>query len=193
MSRFKRNKNTKVGNLYYSLGLLQQMMISSSADHHDLLVVCQAQAFKIVVQQQKWTSSLLGGAGKPVAPPSLWAWTDWISQGFFLVTIYQQYIHWQTFHRCLVLWCSDNSVLSQTSHPFSQTSWQREWSFYIKLKLLRTKEFGTTHVYLTFLHSLLSSEFIIALQFLRLNKWNFTWSEDGKNFNVNDDLHSFAI
>lgn len=67
MSRFKKNKNTKVGNLYYSLGLLQQMMISSSADHHDLLVVCQAQAFKIVVQQQKWTSSLLGDAGKPVA------------------------------------------------------------------------------------------------------------------------------
>ena len=43
MSRFKKNKNSnKVENL---LGLLQQMMLSSSADYHDLLVVCQAQAF----------------------------------------------------------------------------------------------------------------------------------------------------
>ena len=73
MLQFKKNKNTKVGNLYYLLGLLQQMMISSSADHHDLLVVCQAQAFKIVVQQQDGLLACWGGAGKPVAPPSLWA------------------------------------------------------------------------------------------------------------------------
>ena len=69
MSRFKKNKNTKVGNLYYSLGLLQQMMISSSADHHDLLVVCQAQAFKIVVQQQDGPLACCGVQANLSHPP----------------------------------------------------------------------------------------------------------------------------
>jgi len=40
------NENSnKVEILHYLLGLLQQMMIISSADHPDLLVVSQAQAF----------------------------------------------------------------------------------------------------------------------------------------------------
>ena len=46
MSLFKRNKKrNKVENLYYSLALLQKTMMTSSADHHDLSVVCQAQAY----------------------------------------------------------------------------------------------------------------------------------------------------
>ena len=35
----------KFWNLYYLLGLLQQTKMISSADHHDLSVVCQAQAY----------------------------------------------------------------------------------------------------------------------------------------------------
>jgi len=45
MSLFKKNKNTnKVENWYYSLGLLWETMMISSADHHGLSVVCQAEA-----------------------------------------------------------------------------------------------------------------------------------------------------
>ena len=45
MSLFKKNKNTdKVENPYCSLGLLQQTMMISTADHHDHSLVCQAQA-----------------------------------------------------------------------------------------------------------------------------------------------------
>ena len=41
----------KVENLYCSMGLLrQQTMMISSADHYDLSVVCQDQAYQIVGQ-----------------------------------------------------------------------------------------------------------------------------------------------
>ena len=42
-----------VENSHCSLGLLQQTMMISSADHHDFSVVCQAQAHQIVGQQQR--------------------------------------------------------------------------------------------------------------------------------------------
>ena len=42
MSLFKKNKNRNiVENPHYSLGFLEQTM---TVDHHDLSVVCQAQA-----------------------------------------------------------------------------------------------------------------------------------------------------
>ena len=44
----------------------------SSADHHDLSLVCQAQAYQIVGQQKKWTSIACGGKGgvdAPITPP----------------------------------------------------------------------------------------------------------------------------
>ena len=45
MSLFKKNKNrNKVKSRHYLLGLLQQTMTISSADHRDLSLVCQAQA-----------------------------------------------------------------------------------------------------------------------------------------------------
>ena len=53
MSLFKKNENRyKVENPYCSLGLLQQTLMIISADHHDLWVVCQAQAYQIVGQQK---------------------------------------------------------------------------------------------------------------------------------------------
>ena len=62
MSLFKKNKNrNKVENLYCSLGLLQQIMMISSAGHHDLLVVCQAQAYQIVFQQNSEPLQPVGG------------------------------------------------------------------------------------------------------------------------------------
>ena len=75
------NKNrNKVENPYCSLGLLQQTTMINSADHHDLSVVCQAQAYQIVGQQKKVDLCSLcegggeGGAGPPIALPlSLWA------------------------------------------------------------------------------------------------------------------------
>jgi len=65
-------------NPYYSLGLLQQAMISS-ADHHDLSVVCQAQAYQIVGGQNSGPLQLVGvGRVKRCGcthrhPPALWA------------------------------------------------------------------------------------------------------------------------
>ena len=47
----KSTKN-KVENSHCSLGLLQQTMMISSADHHDRSVACQAQAYQIVGQQK---------------------------------------------------------------------------------------------------------------------------------------------
>ena len=50
----KRTKNrSKVENSHCSLGLLRQTMMISSADHHDLSLVCQAQAYQIVDQQKR--------------------------------------------------------------------------------------------------------------------------------------------
>ena len=46
MSLFKRNKKrNRLENLYYSLALLQQTIMISSADHRDPSVVCQAQEY----------------------------------------------------------------------------------------------------------------------------------------------------
>lgn len=51
-------------------GLLQQTMMISSAYHHDLSLVCQAQTYQSVSQQKKWTSvACMGDAGSPIAPP----------------------------------------------------------------------------------------------------------------------------
>ena len=53
MSPFKKNKNrSKVKNLHCSLGLLQQTMMISSADHYDRSIVCQAQAYQIIGLQK---------------------------------------------------------------------------------------------------------------------------------------------
>ena len=53
MSLFEKNKNrSKVENLHCSLGLLQQTMMISTADHHDLSLVYQAQAYQTVGQQK---------------------------------------------------------------------------------------------------------------------------------------------
>ena len=70
MSSFKKNKNGKnnVENPDYSLGLIQQTMIVSSADHHDLSVVCQAQAYQIVGQQKSGPLQPAGGREGAVAP-----------------------------------------------------------------------------------------------------------------------------
>lgn len=60
MSQFKKNKNrNKVE--YCSLDLLQQTMMISRADHHDLSVVCQAQAYQIVTKKKVDLYRLLGG------------------------------------------------------------------------------------------------------------------------------------
>ena len=69
----KKNKNRKkVENPYCSLGLLRQTMMISSADHRDLSVVCQAQAYQIVGQQKSGPLQPVkgggGGAGAPIAP-----------------------------------------------------------------------------------------------------------------------------
>ena len=48
---FKKNKNrNKVENPYYPLHLLQQTMMISNADHHDLSGMCPAQSYEIVGQ-----------------------------------------------------------------------------------------------------------------------------------------------
>ena len=72
MSQFKKTKNrNKVE--YCSLGLLQQTMTISSADHHDLSVVCQAQAYQIVTQRKSGPLQPVGWGcvGAPIAPASL--------------------------------------------------------------------------------------------------------------------------
>ena len=53
MSLFEKNKNrSKVENLHCSLGLLQQTMMIGTADHHDLSLVYQAQAYQTIGQQK---------------------------------------------------------------------------------------------------------------------------------------------
>ena len=77
MSLFKKNKNrNKVENPYYSLGLLQQTMIISSADHQNRIILS---LIFINWSTKKWTSAACvcgggeggggRGAGTPVAPP----------------------------------------------------------------------------------------------------------------------------
>ena len=71
MSLFKMNKNrNKVENPYFSLGLLQQTTMINSADHHDLSVVCQAQAYQIVGQQKKVDLCSLCEGGGGVRGPT---------------------------------------------------------------------------------------------------------------------------
>ena len=48
---------------YCSLSLLQLVMMTSSADHRDLSVVCQAQAYQIVGQQKSGPLQSVRGAG----------------------------------------------------------------------------------------------------------------------------------
>jgi len=56
MSLFQKNKDrNKVENPYCSLGLLQQIIMISSGNHHDLSAVYQAQACQIVGQQNSGT------------------------------------------------------------------------------------------------------------------------------------------
>ena len=74
-SIFKKNKNRNtVENPYCSLGLLQQTMMISIADHHDLSVVCQAHADQIVGQQKSGPLQPVVGADAPIASPSLQAY-----------------------------------------------------------------------------------------------------------------------
>ena len=68
MSLFQKNKDrNKVQNPYCSLGLLQQIMIISSANHHDLSAVYQAQACQIVGEQNSGTGN--GGLRRTQCPP----------------------------------------------------------------------------------------------------------------------------
>lgn len=68
MSLFQKNKDrNKVENPHCSLGLLQQIMIISSANHHDLSAVYPAQACQIVGQQNSGLG--MGGCGAPNVPP----------------------------------------------------------------------------------------------------------------------------
>ena len=70
MSLFRKNKNmNKVENPYCSLGLLQQTMMIISADHHDLSVVCQAQAYQIVGHQKSGPLQPVGEGGVRAHPP----------------------------------------------------------------------------------------------------------------------------
>ena len=81
MSLFEKNKNrSKVENQYCSMGLLrQQTMMISSADHHDLSIVCQAQAYRIVAQQKSVPLQPVEDGwmrAHPSHPPSLRASTN---------------------------------------------------------------------------------------------------------------------
>ena len=69
MSLLKKNKNiSKVENSHCSLGFLEQTMMISGADQHDLSVVCQTQANRWPTK--KWTfTSCGGGGGGPTASP----------------------------------------------------------------------------------------------------------------------------
>ena len=71
MSQFKKNKKSNKVE-YCSLGLLQQTMMISSADHHDLSVVCHAQAYQIVTKKKSGPLPPVGWGcvGAPIAPPS---------------------------------------------------------------------------------------------------------------------------
>ena len=74
MSLFKTNKNwDKVENPYCSLGLLQRTTMISSADHYDLSVVCQAEAYrKSLVNKKRDLCSLWGRGCRrtyPTLPP----------------------------------------------------------------------------------------------------------------------------
>ena len=51
---------------YCSLSLRQLVMMTSSADHRDLSVVCQAQAYQIVGQQKSGPLQSVRGAGADV-------------------------------------------------------------------------------------------------------------------------------